>query len=229
MIDYTVVRSERKTTALYVRDGKVEVRAPLKLPDSSIERFVRSKENWIRDKLAITNERAAQRDSFLLDYGSSIYYRGKPYPIAAKDGNRVGFDGERFYMPPDLTPEQIKEASIQIYRMLAKRDLTNRTFELMQKMPEGPSSEGPSSIKITGAKTRWASCSGKKSISFSWRIIMADDDVIDYIIVHELAHLSEMNHSAQFWNIVEGVLPDHSARRERLKELQHRLDSENWG
>ena len=58
---------------------------------------------------------------------------------------------------------------------------------------------------------------------------MADDDVIDYIIVHELAHLSEMNHSAQFWKIVEGVLPDHAARRERLKELQERLDSENWG
>ena len=57
---------------------------------------------------------------------------------------------------------------------------------------------------------------------------MADDDVIDYIIVHELAHLSEMNHSEQFWSIVGGVLPDHAARSARLKELQHRLDNENW-
>ena len=57
---------------------------------------------------------------------------------------------------------------------------------------------------------------------------MADDDVIDYVVVHELAHIKEMNHSSKFWKIVESILPDYKNRRNRLKELQQRLNNENW-
>ena len=57
---------------------------------------------------------------------------------------------------------------------------------------------------------------------------MADDDVIDYVIIHELAHITEMNHSARFWALVEGVLPDYQARKAKLKALQRRLSTEDW-
>jgi predicted metal-dependent hydrolase len=57
---------------------------------------------------------------------------------------------------------------------------------------------------------------------------MADDEVVDYVVVHELAHISEMNHSERFWAVVAGVLPDYRERRAKLKELQHRLSGENW-
>jgi len=86
----------------------------------------------------------------------------------------------------------------------------------------------PAAVKINGAKTRWGSCSAKKSLNFSWRLIMADDAAIDYVVVHELAHMFEMNHSERFWAIVAGVLPDYKERRKRLKELQRRLNAENW-
>ena len=223
MMEYTLKRSNRKTTAVYVRDGSVEVRAPLKMPKRDIDRFVASKEKWIADKLAITIERVAQREKFTLDYGSQIAYSGKRYPIEAKEGNRIGFDDERFYMPPDLAPEQIKAAVMQIYRLLAKRDLTNRTITLARKM-----SVSPSAIKITDARTRWGSCSGKKSINYSWRLVMADEDIIEYIIVHELAHLTELNHSGRFWKIVESVLPDYPERQARLKDWQSKLAFEDW-
>ena len=223
MIDYTLIRTKRKTVAIYIRDGRVEVRAPMKMAKHDIDRFVMSKEKWITEKLAITSERAAQRESFTLDYGSLITYRGKQYQIESREGKRAGFDGERYYMPPNLTPEQIKETSVRIYRMLAKRDLTNRTIVFARAM-----SVNPTTVRITGARTRWGSCSGKKSINFSWRLIMADDDVIDYVVVHELAHLTEMNHSAHFWKIVESVLPDYTERRKRLKELQRKLTVEDW-
>jgi len=222
-MDYMLVRSKRKTVALYVRDGGVEVRAPVKMPKSEIDRFVLSKELWIKDKLEKLAEQNARRENFALNYGGIVTYRGREYPIVAIDGNSVGFDGKRFYMPPELPPEQIKAACVQIYRALAKRHLTERTLEYAGRM-----SVNPAAIKINSAKTRWGSCSSKKSINFSWKLVVGDDSVIDYVIVHELAHLAEMNHSARFWAIIESLLPDYRQSRESLKELQRRLSDENW-
>ena len=223
MFEYSLSRSKRKTVALYVRNGMVEVRAPLKMPKDVIDRFVESKEKWIADKLEITNERAALRNSFFLDYGSNVLYRGNLHVIEAREGDFCGFDEGRFYMPPNLSSQRIKEASIQIYRMLAKRDLLNRTFEFAEKM-----SVMPASVKITNAKSRWGSCSGKKNVCFSWRLIMAEDCLIDYIIVHELAHLIELNHSERFWKIVFDAVPDYKERQAKLKLLHEKLIIEDW-
>jgi len=223
MISYTLTRSNRKTLALYVRNGAVEVRAPYKAPKSDIERFIASKEKWITDRLAISNERMELRKSFALTYGDHVLYQGTQYPITAKQGNRIGFDDASFYMPPDLTPDQVKYACSSIYRMLAKRDLTRKTHEYA-----GIMSVMPTSVRINGAKTRWGSCSAKNSINFSWRLIMADDKVIDYVVVHELAHIVELNHSERFWTLVESIIPDYNDRKHKLKELQHKLGGEDW-
>jgi predicted metal-dependent hydrolase len=82
-IDYTLIRSKRKTAALYIRGGGVEVRAPAKMPKRDIDKFVASKEKWIADKLQRAREQAEYREAFSLDYGDTVTYRGKPYPIAA--------------------------------------------------------------------------------------------------------------------------------------------------
>ena len=223
MFDYTLTRSKRKTAALYVRDGKLEVRAPLKMPVVEIEKFISSKEKWILDKQRKTLAQMEQRESFGLSYGDEVIYRGKQYPIIEKAGNRIGFDNVSFYMPPGLSSEQIKSACVSIYRLLAKRDLTEKVRDYAKQM-----SVVPAGVKINSASTRWGSCSSKKSLNFSWRLIMAEDSVIDYVVVHELAHITEMNHSERFWSIVEGVLPDYRKSKKRLKELQRRLSGENW-
>ncbi len=224
MRQYNLIRSKRRTLALYVRDGAVEVRSPLRLNKTDIDRFVESKEAWISEKLAQMDEIAAQRESFSLNYGSEVTYRGKRYPIAAKEGRRADFDGARFYMPPSLDAGQIKQTCIQVYKMLAKQCLTEKTREYGEKFDATPAA-----VKVNSALTRWGSCSAGKNINFSWRLVMAGDDVIDYVVVHELAHLLEMNHSARFWAIVEGVFPDYKERRKRLKDLQARLAGEWWG
>jgi len=222
-MEYALTRSKRKTVAIYIKDGGVEVRAPLKMPKRDIDRFVASKEKWITDRLAKSREQADRREAFTLNYGDMVVYCGREYPIAAREGKHVGFDDAVFYIPPGLPPGRIKAACVIIYRMLAKRDLTIKALDFAERM-----GKKPAAVKITGAKTRWGSCSSKKSINFSWRLIMADDDVIDYVVVHELAHLTEMNHSDRFWAIVEGVLPDFRKRKKRLRELQKRLAAEDW-
>ena len=225
MHEYTLIRSKRKTVALYIRPGAViEVRAPLKMPRADIDSFVASKESWLNKRLPLAQERQHKRAAFCLDYGNVILVRGMQYHIVSKPGSQIGFDDEQFYIPPNLTPEQIKSACVQIYKMIARQVLINRTIHFAKMM-----GIMPGAVKINSAKTRWGSCSVRKNINYSWRLIMAEDNVIDYVVVHELAHITQMNHSDKFWRIVSGVLPDYKARRERLNVLQQRLSGEDWG
>lgn len=223
MVDYKLTRSVRKTIALLVRDGCIEVRAPLKAPQHIIDRFVLSKEKWIEDKLLYFSDRAKHRENFRLGYGDCILYRGEKYPLETRFADFIGFENGKFYVPPNLTSEEIKETCVKIYRALAKQVIVDRTKYFAEQM-----SVVPASIRVNNAKTRWGSCSSKKRLNFSWRLIMADDDLIDYVVVHELAHMSEMNHSEKFWSIIENILPDYKLRKARLKELDHCLGDENW-
>ncbi|MCL2421484.1 MAG: M48 family metallopeptidase [Defluviitaleaceae bacterium] len=220
---YAIKRSKRKTMALHVRDGLVEVRAPLWVRNHEIEKFVADHEQWVNDKLEKSKLQQLKRDRFAFNYGVTLLYRGNEYPIVAREGNRIGFDIDHFYMPFGLASNEIKEACIQIYKMLAKDYMPRRVITLSKAM-----GLAPAAIKINSAKTRWGSCSSKKSINFSWRLIMADDEAIDYVIIHELAHLIEMNHSARFWAIVEKILPDYRKHKTHLKALQRRLAEEDW-
>ncbi|MCL2339817.1 MAG: M48 family metallopeptidase, partial [Actinomycetia bacterium] len=136
---------------------------------------------------------------------------------------RAYFDGAAFYLPASLTAEQIKTHCLRLYRQLARQGLSARLAFYSRLM-----GVAPQMIRISGAKTRWGSCSARQTISFSWRLIMASAAVQDYVVVHELAHLREMNHSQRFWQIVEDFLPDYPERQRQLRALQRQLTSENW-
>lgn len=105
------------------------------------------------------------------------------------------------------------ERDYQNARELARHVLAQKTelyASLMQVTYER--------ICIRDQKTRWGSCSGKGSLNFNWRLILGPEEVLDYVVVHELAHRKEMNHSPAFWKIVESVLPDYKRRRQWLKQ-----------
>ena len=223
MISYTLTRSKRKTIAIYIRNGSVEVRAPLRTSIREIERFILEKQNWITANLAESKEQSERKENFMLNYGDMVLYCGKQYTITPSSSGKIGVSSDNFYIPAALPHEQIKAACVEIYKILAKSDLTLKTYQFATKM-----AVLPTSVKINSATTRWGSCSAKKSLNFSWRLIMADEEVINYVVVHELAHLIEMNHSARFWAVVERVLPDYRERKTRLKGLQQKLNVENW-
>lgn len=224
MINYTLIRSSRKTIAIHItKEAIVEVRSPHKMPNSEIDKFVKSKQKWIYEHLEIVKSKIYKRASFSLNYGDAVLYRGKEYPIIASQGKHIGFDDTCFYVPKNLPADDIKYTVIQIYKLLAKRDLTKKVIEFAKLM-----NLTPTNVKINSAKTRWGSCSGKNRINFSWLLIMAEDSLIDYVIVHELAHIKEHNHSERFWAVVRQVLPEYKERQLKLKELQIKLSNEDW-
>jgi hypothetical protein len=81
-------------------------------------------------------------------------------------------------------------------------------------------------ITIREQKTRWGSCSAKGNLNFNWKLVLMPPEVLDYVVVHELAHRREMNHSVRFWKVVEAELPDYQARRALLRQYERRLMTE---
>ncbi|GAB1475463.1 M48 family metallopeptidase [Bacillota bacterium] len=224
MMEYILIRSKRRSIGLRItEEAKLEVRAPLKASKADIDHFLISNLNWINRHLTVMEQSAANRAEFIVNYNNTVPLQGREYQITAREGKRAGFDGDCFYLPSGFNPDEVKAAIVKVYKLLAKKLLTNKVLDYSKQM-----GVMPTAVKINGAKTRWGSCSSRNSINFSWRLVMAEDYVIDYVVVHELAHILEHNHSERFWQVVAMVLPDYKSRQKKLKELQRKLANEDW-
>lgn len=222
---YELIRSRRKTLALEVaEDGRLLARAPLRLPQRDIDRFVAQKAAWIAGRQAEAAERRRKRAAFVLRPGTAVRFRGRELPLAS--GGEEGFDGGTLWLPE--TVWQGGEAAVRAalagwYRRQAEQELPPLAAQYAERTGWQPASVG-----ITGARTRWGSCSGTNRIHFSWRLLMAPEEAIAYVVVHELAHTVEHHHSPRFWALVASVLPDWQERRGRLRETERLLREEGW-
>ena len=226
MREYKLTRSKRKTMAIKInRDSSLEVRAPINLSKKKIDEFVNSKEKWIAKHTKEISEKYKLKKEFTLNFGDYVTVRGEKACIHIIEGNISKYDEEKkiFYISKTANSHQIKEILIELYKLIAKAYIYQRVVFFAKQM-----NVSPTNIRITSAKTRWGSCSGKNSVNFSWRLIMADDKTIDYVIIHELAHIKQHNHSSNFWKIVESVMPDYKKQKEKLKMLSEKLSKENW-
>lgn len=223
-MEYTLIRSNRKTIAIQItKDAKIEVRAPHQVSVAFVEKFLKEKENWIHKKIELMNTIVRERAAFKKQMGDTLLLKGQEVRIIKKEGQQIGFDGTCFFMPPKIDFEDAKPILIKVYQFLAKDYIKKRVSYFSNRM-----NVYPKAVKINSAKTRWGSCSGKDSINFSWLLIMVATDEIDYVVVHELCHIKEHNHSKKFWGEVEKVLPDYKEREERLKEIQKKIAIQSW-
>ena len=207
------VRSKRKTLALIVKpDGSLLVRAPLHTPVTTIQEFVEKNERWIQRKRA---EFQAALPSTPKQYlpDECFLYLGNSYALEIVEGQRspLLLDG-RFKLAARL---QVQGALVfeKWYREQARIILTQRV-ELLAD-PYGFQYTG---LRITAARSRWGSCSATGSLNFTWRLVMAPLEVIDYVVVHELVHTVIHNHSKRFWKRVEKIMPDYAEHRKWLKK-----------
>lgn len=222
--DYTIKYSRRKTLGLMItKTAAIEVRAPIGTSKKIIESFVKENQDWVDEHYGTVREKVEKREAFQLNFENDLLFLGKSYPLMPIEEARSGFDGQRFYAYAHLIPAELKSNMVEIYRNLAKKVLDHQVKKLSTHMRLKPQA-----VKINGAKTRWGSCSSKGSLNFSWYLVMAEEDTVRYVVVHELAHLIEMNHSRNFWKIVEQVLPDYQQEKEKLKKLQKTLSVQNW-
>lgn len=220
-MEYTLLRSRRKTVAVYIqKDGRVEVRAPYRTPLPVIERFLASKKGWIEEKAGLAKGAAEKRERFRVAPGSALRLAGREYPVLLGIGPRL--ENGKFYVP-DRPFEEWRPGLAVLLKKLAQEEITGRTVWYAAKM-----GVTPAYVRIGRSNTSWGTCSGKNGLNFTWKLIFAEPEVLDYVVVHELAHIREHNHSARFWRVVESVLPDWRERRAKLKPLQQKLAAEAW-
>lgn len=213
---YTLVRSRRRTVALQVeRDGSVVVRAPLRMARRDIDAFLASKQVWLSRALEQVRAQAALTPALTVAEGASLPWLDETLTLHLESRRGARREGKLLLLPQNA-PEQALEAWA---RREARVWLADRTARFAVDM-----GVSPSGIKITGARTRWGSCSGRNSLNFTWRLMLCPAAEADYVVVHELAHIRQKNHSPAFWALVEAVLPDWRERRRALNRRQFIMD-----
>ena len=197
-------------------DGKLSVRAPHLVPRFVINRFVQSRKDWItRSKKSVMLRARAVKTSYR--QGSEIRIAGKPYVLHITEGNRIVVAGSRIFFPRKFLSD-VRFHLKQWGRVFAKKLFTARLDIYSVKM--GVTYK---KISIRDMSSRWGSCSSTGAISFSYKLIFAELSIIDYIVVHELAHLLYQDHKKNFWNQVEKFYPHYKAARIWLRREGHVL------
>jgi predicted metal-dependent hydrolase len=208
-----IIRTKRKTISLVVqRDGSLVVRAPLRTPEKTIRELVQQKADWIaRSQEQMRQKQPAQRQ---FSEGETLPLLGKQHPIKIVPRQRASLNlqGGEFRLAEKAQP-RAREVFALWYKQTAAILLPARLEALAKKH-----NLRPKRVRISSARTRWGSCSTSGTISLTWRLVMAPPEVIDYVIIHELAHIPHPNHSKNFWDTVATLMPDYKKHINWLKQ-----------
>jgi predicted metal-dependent hydrolase len=209
-----LVRTRRRTIALIVQqDGSLTVRAPLRMAEAEIRKFVETHADWIaKNQAKLRAAPPPQKKKYQAD--EKFLYLGKSYPLALVPPQRpaLKFDGVSFRLGKSAAAKG-EQAFVRWYKARALEVLTERVKTLAAKY-----NFSYQKIRISSARTRWGSCSSKGTLSFTYRLVLAPPEVVDYVVVHELVHTQVHNHSKTFWRRVAELMPDYKVRLNWLKK-----------
>ena len=209
-----IIRSNRKTIALVIQpNGELLVRAPKRATKKQIDEMVAEHANWIAKKQAkaIAAQAAYAPHQFL--GGESFSFLGDDYSLQFVRKEKPIFDLNGNFQLAQSSRGRAEQIFEKWYKQQARQIFTDRVEHFASEY-----GFDYGKLRLSSARTRWGSCSAKGTISLTWRLVMAPMEIIDYVVVHELSHLREHNHSKKFWAQVGAILPDYKARRKWLKD-----------
>lgn len=224
-LEYKIVRSarRRKLTITVERDRAIIIHAPVETSDEEVHRAVDSKRQWLFEKLSHPQKYQAKPDPPGKEVvnGESAPYLGRDYQIEVAETASGEIElASRFVVP----------VAHQTQRRRVLRDwyVARANEKILPRVQQHAATLGVevSAARIVDDRYRWGSCTTRDAVHFNWRLIKAPMFVIDYVIIHELVHLIEANHTARFWNIVRAHSPAMEKAKAWLKEHGQVLDEE---
>ena len=213
-----VSRTDRKRSAsIYLENEVVKVRVPKSLSDQRIRDLITKRTPWIKTKLKEVLDRPPVKPKEYVS-GETFPYLGRNYRLKVVYGKEANLKLKAGYLQATiLETDQHREMTIQsLLTQWYEQHASVRLLEKTQRYA-GVIGVEPTSVKVKSYKSRWGSCSSSGEISYNWKIIMAPHRIVDYVVVHELCHLLEHNHSGRYWKHVAMYLPDWQERRDWLR------------
>ena len=221
LLSYELHRSprRRKSISFHVENGQLRVLAPARTTLAQVDELVCARAAWIAERLAAPPP-PRLRDQ--LKPGGSLPILGEPIPVFGGPRPFHFHDdpcsevGPHFSVNPHA--DGITEAAEAWFRRYARAELVERVESWSEQIEVYPAR-----IQIRDQKTRWGSASSRGTLSFNWRLIFAPPEIVDYVVVHELCHLIQPDHSPKYWALVESVMPDAQHRRRQLRDISDTL------
>jgi predicted metal-dependent hydrolase len=227
---YSIRRSQRvKNTRLVVTPDKIEVVAPPSVSERKIHAFVKSKQDWVivaRDKVVENKQSIKKQRPDSYTDGVIVPYKGQDIALRLKPekANSLKIEANNqelnLYLPSQFIAnnEFIRQTLIDWLKAQALKAVEECVGQYAQKY-----SLHPRFIRIKTQKSRWGSCGIHNDININWLLILAPTEVLEYVVIHEICHIKERNHSARFWRLVEAHLPEYQKQRNWLKKNGHNL------
>jgi len=210
-ISVDVIRSKRKTMALQIQNGAAVARCPIRASKKELEYFISKHQKWLKEKLSETEQRQNSYPAYQLDNGLKIDLLGKQVEL------QLGQYAEKPLLDNNVvclnSNQEIEKQLLPFLRDLSLQTAKQISADYSERM-----GVSPSQVKVREYKRRWGTCHNKQSITLNWRLVMAPKEIYEYVVVHELAHLIEFNHSKRFWQIVENQIPNWRERRAWLED-----------
>lgn len=208
-----IIRSKRRTVAIEVtREACLVVRAPLRTSPEDIDKFIENKRLWILRKQREAQQRLERAAPKRFVSGEEFLFLGHSYKLTVVDNKIVPLSFDNGFALSQNRRTDARSLFVEWYKIRAQEVIQERLLYY-----SGLSGIEFTLFRITSAQKRWGSCNSKGNLHFAWRLVMAPLPVVDYVVVHELAHIVEKNHSARFWRRVERILPDYRERRAWLR------------
>jgi predicted metal-dependent hydrolase len=205
-----IKRTKRKTLSISIeRDGRVIVKAPYHVSQKKIDAFILSSQDWIEKHVAEQKRKARQSANINVADNETVVLFGEEYSFVFYNG-KSGITGNLIFINSSCDP--VSEF---------KKVLKPFALEYLEKRVEfygRNSGLVPESVSISTAEKRWGSCVSNGRIHFTIYLSFCEPELTDYVVVHELCHLKHMNHSPEFWALVESIMPDYRERKKRLRE-----------
>ena len=211
-----IIRTKRKTLSLTINENaELVVRAPKRLSIEKIQDFINEKENWINRKKRLIENQIKDVTS----NHNKLLYLGNLFPINVEQNasKELFFTGEEF-IANSIEPDSLSLSIKKWYKNKFKEIALPRVAYFANKH-----NLMVNQVRIKNQKTMWGSCSSKNNINLNYLLLMAPMGVIDYVIVHELVHTIHRNHSTDFWDSVESIMPEFQEHKRWLKKNGYKL------
>lgn len=221
LLEYTLVRSRRRTIGFLVSDEGLRLTAPKWVSIAEIEAAIHEKQRWIFTKITERRERSARRLQPQMQWrdGATLPYLGSDITLRIAAGRNAGIAFEEarreltVSLPADAGEQQLKDRVQGWLQGEAKRIFAERLPLYAARLEVTYRA-----FSLSSATTQWGSCTADGKIRLNWRLVHFTLPLIDYVIAHELSHLREMNHSPRFWATVQSIFPEFQSAKKALRE-----------